>query len=115
MTELDLQKFTVELLRLNGVFAFAVPNGEHRSKRTGARLKAMGVRKGAADLLIFAPPGQAYCLELKSAKGRLSPEQKEFQAACIGMGIPYAVASSPEDVETILDAWGVLRKQARAA
>lgn len=118
MTELDLQKFTVSLLRFNAadrVIWFAVPNGESRSARTGAKLKAMGVRPGVADMVIVLPRGVACFLELKAAGGRLSDRQKVFRTFCELNGAPYAVASSPEEVERILREWGAIgRGEAKA-
>jgi len=51
---------------------FHCPNGEARDKRTGAQLKAMGVRRGVPDLWLPVPSeyrGTAYCglvIELKA-------------------------------------------------
>lgn len=116
MTELDLQKFTVSLLRFNAadrVIWFAVPNGESRSARTGAKLKAMGVRAGVADMVIVLPGGEACFLELKAAAGRLSDRQKVFRTLCELNGATYAVASTPEEVERLLRAWGAIGKPAK--
>jgi hypothetical protein len=111
MTELELQKFTVALLKLNAadrVVWFAVPNGESRSARTGAKLKAMGVRPGVADLVIILPGGAAAFLELKAPGGRPSQHQKVFRTFCELNGAPYAVACSPEEVNEILSDWGAV-------
>ena len=113
MTELALQKFAASLLRLNaapGVLWFHCPNGESRSARTGAKLKAMGVLRGVADLVIVRPGGLVHFLELKTPKGSLSIEQRAFRDMCEYHGVPYAVAISPERVETVLRAWGALRE-----
>lgn len=116
MTELNLQKFTVALLRLNAadrVIWFAVPNGESRSARTGAKLKAMGVRPGVADIVIVLPGGMVAFLELKAAAGRLSDRQKVFRTFCELNGAPYEVASTPAEVERILKEWGAIGKRAK--
>ena len=113
-----LQKFTVELLRFNaapGVIWFHCPNGAPTSARTGARMKAMGLLAGVADMVIIRPGGLVYFLELKSPKGRLSPAQKAFEDACWVNGIPYAIASNPERVEAVLRGWDVLRPQQEPA
>ena len=107
-----LQKFTVDLLRQGaapGVIWFHCPNGAPTSARTGARMKAMGLLAGVADMIVVRPGGLVYFLELKSAKGRLSPAQKAFRDACEDNGVPYAVADSPERVEAALRGWSVLR------
>jgi len=113
-SEFELHKFVVQLLRLTarpGVIHYAVPNGEHRSPRTGARLKAQGVLPGVADLVIISEGGQAYHLELKRADGRLSPDQRAFEATCAALGAPYAVARTPDEARAILAGWGVLRAE----
>jgi hypothetical protein len=46
----------------------------------------MGVRPGVADFAPVLPGGRSAFLELKSAKGRLSPAQREFRAACLAAG-----------------------------
>jgi len=112
MSEFDLQRFTVQLLTLNGrsdCVWYAVPNGEYRSKRTGARLKAMGVRPGVADIAIILPGGKSAFMELKSPTGRLSPDQRVFRADAETAGALYAVASTPEQAQDILASWGALR------
>jgi len=111
MSEFDLQRFTVQLLTFKArrtCMFFAVPNGEYRSKRTGAKLKAMGVRAGVADFALTLPGGHSAYLELKSDKGRLSPEQRAFREAAEAAGAFYAVASTPEQVQEILAGWGAL-------
>lgn len=112
MSEHDLHIFTANLLRLAhapNVMFFHVPNGEYRSKRTGAKLKAMGVIPGVADFALVLPSGRAAFLELKSEKGRQSIGQRRFEQACRDAGAQYAVANSPEEVTAILEAWGAIR------
>lgn len=116
MKEFDLQKFVVALLRFSGVPAllwYAVPNGEARSKRTGAKLKAMGVKAGVADFAITLPGGRQHFLELKTAASALSASQRAFRALCEANGTPYAVARSSGEAETILASWGALRSAER--
>lgn len=111
MSEFDLQKFTAAILGLKakpGVIWFHPPNGEHRSKRTGAKLQAMGVRKGVADMVVIMPGGLAHFLELKMPKGATKPEQRLFRDACDLAGCPYAIARSSADIERILTSWGAI-------
>ena len=60
---------------------FAVPNGGARSKATAGKLKAEGVVAGVADLILLVPKQWAFalCIEMKTEKGRQSPEQMELQ------------------------------------
>lgn len=109
-SEFSLHRFTVDLLRLTAkprVLWLHIPNGEYRSPRTGARLKAMGVRKGAGDLLIIVR-GVPGFLELKNAAGRQSADQLAFEADARGAAARYAIARSPEAVRDILEAWGAI-------
>ncbi len=59
---------------------FAVPNGGARDAVTGAMLKAEGVRPGVPDMFLPLPVGDYHGLfiELKTARGRPTPEQREW-------------------------------------
>lgn len=114
--EEDLQRYVVQLLKLcadRRLVWFAVPNGEARSKRTGAKLKAMGVRPGVADFAFTLPGGRSAYLELKTLAGRPSPEQRVFRADAEVAGALYAIARTPEEVEATLAGWGALRRLAK--
>ena len=90
---------------------FAIPNGGARSKATAGKLKAEGVVPGVADLILLKPhfrqgvyfsgmiPLDAYglCIEMKTPKGRQSPEQKAWQAKVEEMGYKYAVCHSLDE------------------
>lgn len=86
MSEHDVQKIVVSLLRKAGVCFFAVPNGGLRTKHTAMKLWQEGVQKGVPDLLILDPPrgtaAQGWvgtAIEIKRAKGgRVSPEQLQW-------------------------------------
>lgn len=83
---------------------FAVPNGGHRDKVTGAMMKAEGVVPGVADLLLLVPSKgyHALCIEMKAEKGRQSPEQKAWQKKVEAHGYKYAVCRSLDDfMETV--------------
>jgi hypothetical protein len=72
----------------------AIPNGGAREARTGAMLKAEGVRAGVLDVCWPIQRGTfaALHIEFKRPGGKLSPEQKtwiallqKFSAACIAV------------------------------
>ena len=57
------------------IWFFAIPNGGHRDKRIGARLKAEGVKRGVPDLYL---PSLRLWVEMKIQGGRLSEDQKRW-------------------------------------
>lgn len=68
-----------------------------RGARDGARMKRRGVRKGVPDCLILW--GFTVWIELKSAAGRLTPEQKTFRDCAVQSGHTYLVCRSVAEVE----------------
>jgi hypothetical protein len=115
--ETQLQAAVIEHVKLRarkGVLWFHVPNGEHRTKATGAKLKRMGVRAGVADLVFILPPnGEACFLELKADGGRPSDSQLQFATDCESAGAAYAIAWDLEHALTMLEAWRVIKPEAR--
>ncbi len=60
---------------------FAIPNGGQRSRRTGAMLKAEGVKSGISDMMLAYPCGNYHGLfiELKRRDGgKVSPQQQDW-------------------------------------
>ena len=59
---------------------YHVPNGGHRNKAVAARLRCEGVKPGVPDICLPVPRNGYHGLyvEMKSAKGRLGKEQKEW-------------------------------------
>ena len=88
-----------------GVFWTAVGHGGGGRVR-GAILKSMGLRAGTPDL-IFLYRGQFLGLELKSAKGRVSPAQDKCAHLIINSGGTWASARTLDDVERVLVAFGI--------
>ena len=87
---------------------FAIPNGSYRNKATAGKLKAEGVTPGVSDLILLVPHIEegcrymwhALCIEMKTPKGRQSPEQKAWQAKVEEMGFKYVVTRSLDDFIT---------------
>lgn len=75
------------------------PNGGLRAAKEAAKFKRMGVKPGVADICIRAK-GQTIWIELKSATGVLSDDQKTFRDECVDLGHPYHVVKGrlPQDV-----------------
>lgn len=93
------------------VIACAIPNGGYRNPREAARLKTTGVLAGIPDILIVGKAGQAYFLEVKAAKGKLSPAQKDIHAQLETLGAPIATVRSVDDVRAALREWGVQTRE----
>lgn len=71
----------------------------------GAILKGMGVKPGWPDLhLIWR--GRACYIELKAGQA-LSPAQKAVHASIVAAGGVVAICHSIDQVQDILDVWGV--------
>lgn len=101
--EHNIQVGIVQYLRLRGFEVFAIPNGGRRDAVTGAKLKAEGVSAGVADLIILLPIGNVLFVEVKTAKGRQSPEQKAFQERVEKLGFNYVIWRSVEDAEKFIN------------
>ncbi|MBQ1819123.1 MAG: VRR-NUC domain-containing protein [Bacteroidales bacterium] len=99
---------------------FSVPNGGARSKATAGRLKAEGVVAGVSDLILLVPCCRAkitennaaeieirhaLCIEMKTAKGRQSPEQKIWQRLVEEHGYKYAVCRSLDEFIDTVEAY----------
>ncbi len=78
---------------------FAVPNGGQRNVIVAAKLKAEGVLAGVSDLLLLVPNKDyhALCIEMKSAKGRQTENQKSWQKEVEKQGYKYAVCRSLDE------------------
>lgn len=114
--ESDLQKAIVAHLRLRGqpdVIWFHPMNNAPVSKRTAGRFKAEGVVAGVPDLCFTLSDGTSAFMELKAIGGRLSPEQKLFQAKCERNGVPYVICNQLDNALSILDAWGAIKPEGK--
>ena len=85
---------------------FAVPNGGRRDKTTGAKLKAEGVKAGVADLILLKPNAKHHALliEMKTAKGRQTQSQRDWQRDIERDGYKYVVIRSVQAfIQTVND------------
>jgi hypothetical protein len=111
MSEAAFQMDLVTFMRAYGrpdVVWWHVPNGEKRTRRTGAKLMKMGVRPGVADLTVLLR-GECHQLELKDADGRMSKDQERFMEDVQRAGGTYHVAASMHEAIGILTQIGALR------
>lgn len=91
------------------VIWFHPANGEHRDKRTAAKLRAMGVQPGAPDFVIVIG-GRVHLLEMKRPGGeRPSKAQRDFLFRAVAAGCETAVAFGIDAALDRLNLWGALR------
>ena len=82
------------------------PNGGWRKKREAARFKAMGVKAGFPDIIIFWR-NKSFAVELKVGRNSTTAPQIACHAALMGAGCDVAVCRSVEDVSQFLTDCGV--------
>jgi hypothetical protein len=85
---------------------FAIPNGGSRNILEAKNLKRQGVKAGIADVILLIPRKgfASLCMEFKTATGRQSDEQKEFQRQAEACGSKYVIVRSVASaIETVKD------------
>jgi hypothetical protein len=80
---------------------FHVPNGMFSNAREGAKFKAQGVIAGVPDL-VFVWHGKTHYIEVKTAKGNLSPQQKALHQKWAEQGVIVNVCRSSEEIIAIV-------------
>lgn len=103
--EQGLQTTVAAWLSLQKNVVWFAVNNNPRSARDGARLKKMGCKKGIPDLAFILPDGRFAAIELKSPKGVLSQEQKQWRDLIKKQGGEWALARSLEDVAHFVKEW----------
>jgi len=111
VSESQIQRAVFQHLRLRAlpdVVAYHPANGGQRSKAEAGRFRAEGVTPGIPDVALVIG-GSAYFLELKTAKGRLSPVQVDMHQRLVRARAEVAVAHSLDDAIAQLVRWGAMR------
>ena len=72
----------------------------------------MGTKAGVPDLLLVAD-GRLYGLELKAARGHLSPAQVATHAQMRAAGATIGTAADVDEALALLATWGLLRRDGR--
>lgn len=104
-TESETQRFCVKWFRLQypqlAKLLFAVPNGGARNLTEAAIMKGEGVTAGVSDMILMYPTGQYHglCIEFKTAKGKQTQAQKEWQEIIEMRGYKYVICRTFEDFE----------------
>jgi hypothetical protein len=92
------------------VFWFHCPNGGTRGAIESAIFKTLGVIAGVPDLLLIYG-GRTYALELKAAKGRLSPTQIATHERMKAAGAIVATATGIDEALGFLTLWGLIKRE----
>lgn len=95
------------------VMGWHTPNGGYRAQSEANRLKMMGVRPGVYDLIFIRADGKPVFLELKARKGKLRPDQIEFQQFLLSVGAIQGVAHNLEDAVNFLVTHQVLKDRSK--
>lgn len=103
----------VALLRNAGIRFCHVPNERAGSVAAQVRWNRLGRQKGVPDILIFDPPRDlsetsGAALEIKSIKGAVTTEQKEWLAALRTLNWSTAVTKGFDQTLAQLRQWGYL-------
>lgn len=107
--EHEIQKSCIEWFDLQyaqlSKHLFAIPNGGYRHKLTAVKLKAEGVRKGVPDLFLAIPSwGKAgLFIEVKTPKGVIRPEQKQYKKRLEEIGYAHCYVRSLEQFMAIIN------------
>ena len=89
------------------VYWCSIPNEGKRPPRIGKRLKDMGLRAGAPDLLVIVR-GTAYGVELKAGKGKPSPAQLDTQVGWMMAGGAYQLCTGIDETLQYLEQIGAI-------
>ena len=84
-SEFEIQCYVVTQALRKGILVHGDPLGLVRSSRMGAKAKCAGARKGWPDLT-FVLAGRVVWVELKTVRGRVSPDQKKVHSIMEGLG-----------------------------
>lgn len=109
MSEQALHKAIANYLAiaLPAGYAFHHSRNGGMSRAENGRAKAMGAMAGFPDLVLFGPHAWTAFVEIKTSTGRLSPEQRGVHDMLRSMGFRVGIARSIEDVDDLLEEWGV--------
>lgn len=108
--EHQLQKACVKLFRYRypklKKLLFAIPNGANLQggAKEWNKLLGEGAVPGAADLFLSVPSGDlaGLYIEMKTKKGKQSPEQEEFEHVVVEQGYGYVMPRSAKEFEEVV-------------
>lgn len=114
MSEQDIQRAIISYIHAvaPNVFLYGIPNSARRKKGARASNAVPGLLCGVPDLGLILPGGRAGFIEVKTAAGRLSEDQKERSMEICACGGQWALARSVEDVREAFMMWQVRTREA---
>lgn len=102
--ENKIQSATLKKLQKAGIFCWRNNNNavwdSHLNNGFGA-YRSFGGLKGVPDIIAIVK-GQFVGIEVKTPKGKLSPEQVLFKKRCVRNGGKYLVVKHVDDVDILL-------------
>lgn len=100
MKESDIQRLIMLALSEAGCLIFR--NNVGTLKNAAGIPIRFGLCVGSSDLIGIAPDGRFLAVEIKTCKGRATPEQLRFIGAVRARGGIAGIARSPEDAIALL-------------
>lgn len=113
MTEADLLRFVTDSLERSNLVWWRVANGPAVYSRNNKTFFRKSPISGFPDLAGLTPDGQFWAMELKTARGRISPEQlKWIEKIKLSNGIAEVVRSPSEALKFIYSVSGKIKAPA---
>ena len=108
MSEVETQTLFRSRARMicPAVLLIAIPNAGKRTRWAAGQARREGMTAGAPDLIALWPNGGVAFIEMKSAKGRLQPNQVEMLERLDGYGHSAFVARTADEALEFLRACG---------
>lgn len=114
MKEAELLSFALTCLKQSGLVYWRVPNGPVMHSIGGKMIRKCSPIKGFPDIAGIFPSGKIFAIELKTDKGRLSPEQIEWITK-INMSNGMAVVlRSKDEIREFVEAASKIKGHASA-
>jgi len=101
-SESSIQLAILKHLRSKSVFCWRAQPHTYNSK-LGIHVSSPYNMPGQPDIIAILPGGIFCGIEVKTPKGKQSPDQILFQKRAEALGARYVVARSIEDVDNFLD------------
>lgn len=78
-------------------------NNKAKNAIEGNKMKAMGVQRGVSDLVLILPKSGVIWIEMKTATGYQSTDQKDFQVKVEDRGHTYVIKRTLSDFKILIE------------